>query len=204
MSRRAATLLALAALCALGSGCGAGSRSRAPGFRGVTVLPPGVAGRPATPIDLPDGRGGTLDTRSLAGRPYAVTFLYTNCPDVCPLIGDEIREALVRLGARASRVAVVAVSVDPRHDNAAAVRAWLSRHREPTNFHYVTGTERQLHPVWSGYFAAPQTPGDPQSAHTAVVWLVDRHGRLAASFDAGAPFDPDDLAHDLSLLDGPG
>jgi hypothetical protein len=32
------------------------------------------------------------------------------------------------------------------------------------------------------------------------VWLVDRHGRLAAKYDAGAAFKPSDLAHDLGVL----
>ncbi|HEU4703094.1 MAG TPA: SCO family protein, partial [Conexibacter sp.] len=60
-------------------------------------LPPGLAGRAAPRIRLTDARGGTFDTRSLAGRPYLVTFLYANCPDVCPLIGAQLRDTLERL-----------------------------------------------------------------------------------------------------------
>src|SRR5665648_208330 len=64
---------------------------------------------------------GAIDTARLRGRPFAVTFLYASCPDVCPLIAQEIVGALGRLGADARRVAVVAVSVDPRGDTPAAV-----------------------------------------------------------------------------------
>jgi protein SCO1/2 len=169
-------------------------------FAVADPLPPGLAGRPAPPIHLPDARGGTFDTSTLAGTPYLVTFLYTNCPDVCPLIGEEIRGALERLGPDARRVAVVGVSVDPRHDTAAAARVWLKRHREAPQFHYVIGSEQQLAPVWKAWFAAPQIVGDPESAHTAVLWLVDRRGRLAAKVSAGAAFDPGGLAHDLGAL----
>jgi protein SCO1/2 len=214
LSRRAAAL-ALALLCAgaLLAGCGAsgdgdgdaagagdGGNRR---FAVAEPLPPGLAGRRAPRIRLADARGGTLDTRSLAGRPYLVTFLFANCPDVCPLIGAQLRETLARLGSDARRIAVVAVSVDPRGDTPEAVRTWLRRQRAPAQFRYLIGDERALAPVWRAWYAAPQIPGDPESAHTAVVWLVDADGRLAAKVGAGGPFDPGGLARDVrSLLRG--
>jgi protein SCO1 len=207
MGRTLARLLALGLLVALAlavalAGCGsAASGSPQHGRFAIAQAPPaGLAGRPAPAIHLAEGRGGTFDTRTLAGRPYLVTFLYTNCPDVCPLIGDEIREALAALGPASRRVAAIAVSVDPRHDDAAAVRTWLARHREPPQFHYLIGSQRALAPVWRVWYAAPQIAGDPQSAHTAIVWLVDRRGRLAATVSAGVAFDPRGLARDLRTL----
>ncbi len=183
----------------VGGGTHHGSR-----FSVADPLPAGLAGKPARPIHLRDARGGVFDSRSLAGRPYLVTFLYTNCPDVCPLIGDEVRQALTQLGSSARRVGVVAVSVDPRHDSAPAVRSWLEHHHEPAQFHYLIGSEHRLAPVWKAWYAAPQIAGDPQSAHTAIVWIVDCHGRLAAKVSAGIAFDPRGLAHDLRVLLPPG
>lgn len=198
----AAALLAAALVPAV-SGCG-GSGAAATGGSGryavADPLPAGLAGRPAARIRLTDARGGAFDTHSLAGTPYLVTFLYTNCPDVCPLIGEEIGQALRLLGPDARRVAVVAVTVDPRHDTPQAVQVWLKRHREPSQFHYLIGSEQQLAPVWKAWYAAPQIAGDPESAHTAVVWLVDGRGRLTAKVSAGVAFSPSGLAHDIRTL----
>ncbi len=195
--------LVLVSIAVPATGCGGGAgRSAARPPAVGDGLPSGLAGRPAPPIRLADARGGTLDTRAFAGRPYAVTFLYTRCPDVCPLIGDELRGALERLGAQARRVAVVAVSVDPRHDTAAAVHAWLRRHREPASFHYAIGPERELRPVWRSWFVSPQGGSGRVSGHSAIVWLVDKRGRLAGLRSAGAPIDPGLLARDLSILAG--
>src|SRR4051794_7760038 len=144
--RAGALIAALACVCALLAGCGSsgdGSSTTA-GDRGFAVaepLPPGLAGRAAPRIRLADARGGTFDTRSLAGKPYLVTFLYANCPDVCPLIGAELRQTLERLGSDARHVGVVAVSVDPRGDTPEVVRSWLDRQREPSQFHYLVGSE---------------------------------------------------------------
>jgi protein SCO1/2 len=168
-------------------------------FRGGS-LPAGLDRSPAYDFRLRDARGGVLDTRALRGRPYVLTFLYTDCRDVCPLIGREIGEALRLLGPRRNDVAALAVSADPAGDSRQAVRAWLRRHRLPRNFHYLIGSRARLAPVWRAYFAAPQPPGAAESRHTASIWLVDKRGRLRTKFSGGAPVAPRDLVHDLRLL----
>lgn len=194
-------VLLLAGAAILLSACGSSGTSASHGrFAVAEPLPPGLAGKPAPEIRLTSARGGVFDTRSLAGKPYLVTFLYVNCPDVCPLIGEELHAALQRLGPDAGRVGVVAVSVDPRHDTAQAVRVWLRQHREPAQFQYLIGSQARLAPVWKAWYAAPQIAGDPESAHTAIVWLVDGRGRLTAKVAAGAAFDPGALAQDMRSL----
>lgn len=168
-------------------------------FRGG-ALPSGVSGRAAPHFVLADARGGRVDTRRLAGRPYVVTFLYVNCKDVCPLIGIELKQALQRLGPRARDVAVLAVSVDPRGDTRAAVQRWLTRLRMPANFRYLIGSDEQLQPVWRSHYAGPQPRGNPNSAHTASIWLIDRQGRWRTKFSGGVPVAPADITHDLRLL----
>lgn len=89
-----------------------------------SMLPEGIAGMRAHAFRLTDPRlGRELGTADVAGKPYAVTFLYTQCPDVCPLIGQELRQTLELLGPRADDVVVLAVSADPKGDTPARVRA---------------------------------------------------------------------------------
>jgi protein SCO1/2 len=149
---------------------------------------------------LPDGWGGTLDTRELRGRPYVVTFLYTGCEDVCPLIAEQLEAALGALGPAADDVAVVAVSTDPRGDTRSAVLEWLQERGVPANFHYVYGPARKLERVWDAYYAVGQDPESEDSTHSASIWLVDAAGRLRTRFSAGAPVAPTDIAHDLRVL----
>ena len=175
------------------------SESAAGPFR-AGRLPDGVRGHPAPRFRLRDVRGGWLSTEELRGRPYALTFLYTDCPDVCPLIGQELGRALELLGGQASEVAVAAVSVDPEGDTREAVQLWLRRLGLPGNFHYLRGTESELAPIWESYFAAPQQRGVKESLHTASIWLIDRRGRWRAKFSAGVPVAPKDIAHDLRIL----
>lgn len=168
-------------------------------FRGGP-LPEGVDRAPAPRFRLADARGGTVDTNALKGRPYLVTFLYTDCQDVCPLIAHEVKQALEQLGPRGREVTAVAVTADPAADTPAAVRAWLDEQGMPANFRYALGTPRQLAPVWKAHYAAPQPHDKSASAHSASIWLVDRQGRWRSKFSGGVPVAPADIAHDLKIL----
>jgi cytochrome oxidase Cu insertion factor (SCO1/SenC/PrrC family) len=204
---RAAVAVAVVAAVSLALGCGDDDATdeatvvTAPAegpFRGGK-LPDPLDGAPAPPFRLADARGGEIDTRALAGRPYIVTFLYTRCRDICLTIGQEIGQAL-RLLERDERVVALAVSVDPEGDTPARVRRWLHEQRLPQNFRYLIGTRRELRPVWKSYYAAAQPEHSDESRHTTSIWLVDGRGRLRTKFSAGVPVPPADIAHDLRLL----
>lgn len=44
------------------------------------------------------------------GKPVVLTFLYTHCPDVCPLIANQLHTTVMSLGKNASRVGFLTVS----------------------------------------------------------------------------------------------
>jgi len=123
-----------------------------------------------------------------------VTFLYTHCPDVCPLIADNLRVVL----RREPNLRVIAVSVDPKRDTPAAIRAFIARHRLPATFRYVGGTRKQLAPVWASYHIA-STPGPNGTvSHSSYTLLVDPRGRERILYDA--QIKAADVVHDLKLL----
>lgn len=136
-----------------------------------------------------------------AGRPAIVTFLFANCPDVCPLVGQEISQALEAAGPAADDIDVVAISVDPEGDDRASVERFLKGHRLAGRMRYIVGTRAELAPMWKAWQVAAQPSGDiTKSVHTARVVLIDRDGRQLASYPGGIPFSPDDLAADIRTL----
>ncbi|HVV91722.1 MAG TPA: SCO family protein [Solirubrobacterales bacterium] len=193
------SLLALLVLAAVFIATAKSTHADAPGFVDATVYPGGTVAAPR--MKLEDAASGEpFDTASLKGRPYMVTFLYTHCPTVCPLIGAELQAALAELGKEAKGVDVVALSVDPRGDTRSAVRAWLKVHREPANFHYLIGSEAELRPYWNAWHVGPQIAGDPDSSHTAAIYLVDRRAMIRGIVDGGTQVPSSDLAQDFRTL----
>jgi protein SCO1/2 len=189
------------------AGCGSGSSSTSTGAAaqvesgGGGGLPSGIAGKRAPRMRLVDARTGSrFDTNSLAGRAYAVTFLYTHCRTTCPVIADEMRVALAKLGSAADKAAVVALSADPVGDTRATVRRFLAQHHEPPQFHYLIGSRSKLEPLWRAWYAASQPAGAASSIHTAAIWFVDSRGRIADLVSAGVPVPPATIASKFRSL----
>jgi protein SCO1/2 len=134
---------------------------------------------PAPDFTLTDGvTGDTVTLSSLRGSVVALAFLYTRCPDVCPLTATQFRAAQKELGGDAARVRFVAVSVDPDGDTPTAVRAFSAAHDLSTSWHYLIGPRAQLQHVWGlygiGAFADPSGNG---VEHNDAIYLIDAKGR---------------------------
>lgn len=160
------------------------------GFDGA-LRPPHT---PPTQFGLRDENGKMVTLAQLRGRPAIVTFLYTTCQDTCPLTVDQIRAGLDELG---HDVPVIAVSVDPAHDTPAAARRFTLLRQMTGRMRWVLGTSAQLQPIWRAYGIQPQST---TQEHTASTVLLDAHGRQRIGYFT-SQLTPDDLAHDLALLE---
>jgi protein SCO1/2 len=158
--------------------------------RGFALKPPVVA----PDFALRDQDGRLTGPARLRGHWYVVAFLYTHCPDVCPVIASNLGVALRRIpGLR-----VLAISVDPKNDTPASVKAFLRAHNLPPRFRYVTGTHAELARVWARYHVAAIAGPRPIVSHTAFELLVDPQGRERVVYDAQVQ--AADIARDLTAL----
>ncbi|MEM6848933.1 MAG: SCO family protein [Pseudomonadota bacterium] len=78
------------------------------------------------PFTLTDTSGATVTYDDLKGRPHAVFFGYTFCPDVCPTTLFEMSNYLVGLGDQAEDLGVYFISVDPKNDTAERLDMYIS------------------------------------------------------------------------------
>ena len=194
-------LLALAA--ALLAGCGSSTkkaRSAPPSttkstFSGGELTPP----KKAPPLSLRDADGHTVSLAAQRGKFVLVTFLYTHCPDVCPLIAQNLNAAMRALptGQR-DAVRVIAVSVDPKGDTPKAVRAYRKRLQLLPQFEYLIGTRPQLRRVWAAWSVLSVQDRPGLVDHVAYTALIDRSGKERVLY--GAQVQAKQVIHDLRLL----
>ena len=157
--------------------------------------------RPAPPLVLRNYRGETVNIDSYRGKAVFVTFLYTNCPDVCPLITSDLRVALDLMGpATASKVQIIAVSVDPRGDTPKAVAAFLARHGMTGRMQYLIGSAHELARVWKAWGVGSERDAQqPQLInHTGIVFGITGSGKRLT--DYASSFEPGEIVHDVPLL----
>ena len=160
-----------------------------------------LGGVPAPNFRLIDQFGRPVSLAQFKGKPVVLTFLYTHCPDQCPLTAEKLHAVMLSLGSDAQHVGVVAVSTDPRRDTTAAALNFSQVHRMQNYWHFLVGTESQLSPVWSSYsvFAAPTPTSTGGSvSHTTAVYVIDKQGHERIFF--GDDFTSGQLTKDLQIL----
>ena len=131
--------------------------------------------------------GADLSLSSLRGQVVVLSFLYTHCPDTCPLTAERFREAQAALGADAARVEFVAISVDPAGDTAESVRAFTQDHRLWQGWHYLSGNRTHLSGVWALYGIGVIDNGTAVVPHNDALYLLDGQGRERVLMHASAP-----------------
>ncbi len=181
-------ILALVALAA--QACSTSAR-----FQGTDL-----GGTPAPDFRLVDQRGSSVALSDLRGRVVVLTFVYTHCADVCPLIASKLSQVYNQLGTTAKQVSFVAVSVDPEGDTPLSIAEFSRQTGMDGKWIYLTGTRAQLESVWQAYYLGIETPVPPstQVGHSSRVVLIDRAGRERVNLDPD--FQPADLVHDLKIL----
>lgn len=165
-------------------------------YRGSLASPP----EPEPPLALRNYKGERVNIAQYKGKAVLLTFIYTKCPDVCPLIASNLGVALNAMGPKASKVQVIAVSVDPRGDTPKAVAVFLRRHGVAGRMQYLIGSAHELARVWKAWGVGSERDAQqPQLVnHTGLVYGLSAQGKVTTLYAAN--FTPQEIAHDAPLL----
>ena len=191
-------------------------------FRGTRL----TAGESVPGFELTDQFGQAAESGDYRGRVVLLTFLYTHCPDVCPIVTGQLRKASEALQNEASEIALVAVSVDPERDTVEAALDYSDKWRMSERWEYLVGSRDELREVWAAFYVDPveidldeegsesQAAGEPPTgsvdalrqdlrqrylvSHSAPVYLIDREGVMRVVFTP--PLDVDAMVHDVRVL----
>jgi protein SCO1/2 len=171
-------------------------------------------GREAYDFTLLNQYGETVSLSDFKGKVIILSFIFTTCQDVCPVIGLGIKEAYNILSKKGltDDVVVVLVSVDPERDTPEKMRMWAEK-LNVTYFHLFTGEFSEVSVVWDKYgvyvekvnVSEGEMPGMEHMGymvtHTAVIYLIDKDFRLRIAFFGVPPsWSPQDIANDVEIL----
>ncbi len=154
---------------------------------------------PAPDFQLKDQSGNSISLAQFKGKPVVLTFLYTHCPDVCPLTAEKLHATMQSLGQNAQQVAVLAVSMDPKGDTAAAAQNFSKVHKMSDYWHFLIGAHDELAPVWASYSVDAQAAtSNGTVSHSSAIYVIDKQGRERVLLDND--FSSGQLAADLKIL----
>ena len=145
------------------------------------------------PFTLTGSDGKPFASATLAGKPYAIFFGFTHCPDVCPTTLARMVRLRQQLGAGDRPFEILFVTVDPERDGPAEVGKYAELFDSPMTG--LTGSPAQIEQVKKqfGIFSqeVPDGSGGYSVDHTATVLLFDREGKFTATI---APEEQDSAA----------
>ena len=99
---------------------------------------------------LVDENGDTVAMSDFEGKVVVVAFLFTRCPDICPVVSANLAFVEQELGdLHGSSVQILTVTVDPWTDNASVLNNYAST-RE-LGWPHLTGAVEDLEPVWMNF-----------------------------------------------------
>ncbi len=135
------------------------------------------------PFTLTGSDGKPFSSSALKGKPHAMFFGFTHCPDVCPTTLARLVKLRKQLGGAPDRPAILFVTVDPERDGPAEVGKYAELFDAPVTG--LTGSPAQIDQVKKKYgiFSkkVPTEGGDYTVDHTATVLLFDRNGEFAGT-----------------------
>ena len=135
---------------------------------------------------------GPGDEHATSGRFMLVSFGYTSCPDVCPTTLVSVHQILEKLGADASRIDSIFISLDPERDTASVLSSYTAAF-DP-RIVALTGSAAAIASAAKAFHvryvkrAAPDGSVHYQIDHTAILYLLTpEHRVIAAVPELGAP-----------------
>jgi len=138
-------------------------------------------------LHTPDGK--TVTDRSFAGRWLLVYFGYTNCPDVCPTVLNEIGVALHELGPVASRIQSIFITVDPARDKAPVLKKYMSAFDPRIVGLRGDGEETEAAAKAFHVYYRPVSLGHAEYTmdHSGYLYLIDPKGKFVQLITGNMP-----------------
>jgi protein SCO1 len=160
---------------------------------------PTIGAAPDFALTSQDGTEVTI--RDFRGKVVAVSFIYTSCPDVCPMLSDKLARVQDALGQDfGTRIAFLSITVDPEHDTPAVLKEYAEAlDADPAGWSFLTGTPMAVLEVARRYGVAVAPAADGQVDHTLLTTLIDRQGDMRVQY-LGYRFDPEEFRRDLQSL----
>lgn len=133
---------------------------------------------PAPQVSLTNQHGKRVTLKDLRGKVVAMTFFYTHCTDVCPILTNSLDSVARQLSPEERKqVVLVGVTVDPKRDTPARLKAYIKDHGlEAGQWQLLTGSVAKATQAAADYGIVVRPAPGGDFVHNSVYILIDRQG----------------------------
>ncbi|MEO5668559.1 MAG: SCO family protein [Bdellovibrionota bacterium] len=158
-------------------------------------LPPVLGHVPNFKLTNQEGREITYDTE-FRGGVLLVNFIFTSCPDVCPLLSKQMEKIQTRLVTAAPIIRLASISVDPETDTPAVLKAYGEKYNARTqSWSFLTGDLMQIYDTVVGGFKVAMDNPEVDAAKKTPVVTTDANGKVVPVSKQTATMDLMEVTH---------
>lgn len=152
--------------------------------RDATDIGRRVVDKPVANFKLTDQDGKSFDWSAARGKIVLVTFVFTTCPDVCPLFTANFASIQRLLDQKKiTDYLLLTITTDPERDTSGVLKEYATRFKADfKRWSLLTGTRAELSRVWKLFGVNVIKTQSGQVQHTSFTTLVDRQGRRRVDY----------------------
>jgi protein SCO1/2 len=163
-----------------------------------------AAGPFGVPFELVSQTGQPISEKAFTGKPTALFFGFTHCPEVCPTTLFELNGWLEKVDPDGTKLQAYFISVDPERDTPEILGQYVSNVSKRITG--ISGPPDKVLDMVKGFrvyakkvpLDEKQPDGDYTMDHTASVFLLDADGKFSGTIAYGE--NPDTAVKKLENL----
>lgn len=172
---------------------------------GAVPALPAQSPSPAPDFALINQDGARVSLQQFRGRLVLLTFIYTHCPDICPLTTAklvQVQNELKKRGWFGKKVVLLSMTFDPKRDTPAVMKAYAAKFKvDHAGWHFLSGDPATVMKVVQAYRVPVRPSARPgRIDHGLPTLVIDPQGRILGFYNPD--FDSRDVVRDLTHLLG--
>lgn len=160
----------------------------------LEVYRPGTAELP-NDVVMQTAFGEEYDFSDRPKRARLIEFMYTQCPDVCPVTTLEmakLKHQLEEEGVFGDQIEFITITIDPKRDNVDVIREYAGRfevNSSDDGWIFLTGSEEDTKEIADALGFLYRDPGSGEIIHSTYTYFMDENDNLLEKFTMGESFD---------------
>ncbi len=179
---------------------------------GAYLLMPLISGKGRLPVvmpspafSMPDLDGNTITQTQYDGKIRLMSFIFTRCPDICPVTTAnmvELQRKLQEKGWFGSKVAFLSATFDPDNDTPEVLRGYAERMGiDSSGWTLLRPQQEETIRLAEQYGLSIQKLDDDQYIHSVTsLLLIDDQQQVRMIYKMGEEMDNEQVMQDITYL----
>ncbi|KGX84795.1 SCO family protein [Pontibacillus litoralis] len=158
-----------------------------------------------TDVEMTTAYGEAYDLTEMDEKVRIVEFMYTKCPDVCPLTTQRmmhLKDQFQKAGVYGDKVEFLSITIDPENDTEKVLQNYMKVYETENdeNWTFLRGSVEDTKKLADPFRFLFKDNGTDYLVHTSYTYLIDEDNYLVAKYPMGEGFEKDRVYNDVMKL----